>query len=275
MPPVDPDNPAPTYWRSLEQLADTPAFRRLVEEEFPGHADALLHSPSRRGFLKLMGASLAMAGLTGCRWPREEIRPFAYRPPETVPGEPEHFATAMDLAGVGTGLLVASYDGRPIKVDGNPLHPGSLGGSNALQQASVLELYDPDRSRFVMHQGTARTWNEFRTFVGSEFGRLRQAGGRGLRILAEASSSPSVADMRARLLKAFPEARWHEYEPISRDNERLGSALAFGRPMRSHLALDAADVIVCFDADPLMSHPNAVRYARDFASRRRPRAATA
>src|SRR5262245_16176199 len=124
------------YWRSLDELAETPEFRALVEREFPYLDDQAAGGASRRGFLKLMGASVALAGLTGCRWPQEKIVEYARRPPGRVPGSPVQFATVRTLNGVGTGLLVTSYDGRPTKVEGNPLHPASLGASDSQMQAA-------------------------------------------------------------------------------------------------------------------------------------------
>ena len=262
-----------TYWRSLDELADTPAFRAFVEREFPSLAGEMLSPTTRRRFLKMMGASLAMAGLAGCRWPEEKIVPHAHRPGNQTPGVPVRFATAMELGGAASGLLVTSYDGRPVKIEGNPEHPINRGATDAITQASLLELYDPDRSKTVNRPHESRgvlktTWDEFTAFAKKHFGELREQDGAGLCILSEASSSPSVADMKARLLKAFPQARWHEYEPISWDNEREGTRIAFGRPMRPHLHLDQAEVIACFDADILMTHPAAVKHARDFAAGR-------
>jgi molybdopterin-containing oxidoreductase family iron-sulfur binding subunit len=261
------------YWRSLDELADTPEFRRFVEAEFPGLATGMLDSASRRRFLKLMGASLALAGLTGCRWPTERIAPYANRPAGRTPGVPVQYATAMELGGVAAGLLVTSYDGRPIKIEGNPSHPTNRGAADAFSQAAILELYDPDRSTVPIQreggQWFRRTWDEVAAFCGRHFEDLRPSGGAGLRILSEASSSSSLADMRARLLEAFPQAEWVEYEPVSFDNERAGTAMAFGSPYRIQYALDRADTVVCLDADLLMTHPAAVRHARDFADGRR------
>ena len=266
------------YWRSLDELAQTPEFRAFVENEFPNHAAGLLDGPSRRQFLKIMGASFALAGLAGCRrWPEEKLAPFAYRPDGRPPGTMLQYATAMELGGVATGLLVTSYDGRPIKIEGNPLHPGSLGAASAIHQASVLELYDPDRSRSLAQREqpgkqptvVTRTWDDFVAFARPHFDGLKKNGGAVLAVLSEAASGPSMADMRGRWAKAFPQARWCEYEPIGRDNEREGTRQAFGKPMRPQLHLDQADVILCLGADIFGTHPNALRYARDWAERRR------
>ena len=270
---VDADNPSEPYWRSLDDLAGLPDAHAHWEQELLGSAGSRLDGASRREFLKLMGASLALGGMTGCRWPKETIVPYAYRPPGRTPGLPERYATAMEIGAVATGLLVTSYDGRPIKVEGNPSHPFSLGATGAIHQASVLELYDPDRSRTVVRREGGQTikqsWDDFAGFAKSHFAELRERKGKGLAILSEATSSPSVARLRARLAEVMPSATWYEYEPISWDNEREGTKLLFGAPYRPHYDLAQADVIVCLDADPLMTHPAALRYARDFANGRR------
>jgi MoCo/4Fe-4S cofactor protein with predicted Tat translocation signal len=261
------------YWRSLDELADTEEYRALVEREFPGLAEELLSPRTRRAFLKVMGASLGVAGLAACRWPRETIVPFAHRPEDRVPGVPQQYATAMDLGGAALGLLVTSYDGRPIKVEGNPLHPSSLGAASALAQASVLEMYDPDRSRQPVRRQSGQTfassWDEFAAFAGPHFAGLRGRRGAGLIVLAEESSSPSLARMRALFLAAFPQARWCEWEPLAHDHGRAAAARVFGEALRPQLHLERADVVLCLDADPIFEHPAAVRYAREFAARRR------
>ncbi len=261
------------YWRSLDELADTPEYRALVEKEFPGLAEDLISPQTRRAFLKVMGASLGVAGLAACRWPRETILPFAHRPADRIPGVPQQYATAMELGGAALGLLVTSYDGRPIKVEGNPLHPGSRGAASALAQASLLGLYDPDRSKQVLRRDGGQTlvssWDEFAAFAGPHFAALRASRGAGLVVLAEASSSPSLARLRAAFAQAFPAAGWFEWEPLAGDHGRAAAARLFGQAVRPQLHLDRADVVLCLDADPIFSHPDAVRHAREFAARRR------
>mgnify|MGYP000225399020 CR=1 FL=1 len=270
------DKPAgPRYWRSLEDLADTGEFRRFLEAEFPALAPELTEPPSRRRFLQLMAASAALAGFAGCRWPREEIAPFAVQPPGRSPGRPVPYATAMPLGGSAQGLLVTSYDGRPIKIEGNPLHPLNAGAADAFAQASLLELYDPDRSRQPLERETAggpqvpREWEDFAAFAKTHFAALREGRGAGFFILSEEFSSPTAQDLRTRLLNALPLARWFEYEPFSRDHERAGTRMLFGRPHRPQLALDRAEVIVSFDDDLLGGHPAALKHARDFVAGRR------
>ena len=276
MPSVDQTAPRPrtgkTYWRSLEDFADTPEFREFMFREFPAGASEMLDSSQRREFLKIMGASLALAGMgiSGCRrWPEEKIAPYASRPAGRLPGIPNSYATSMELGGVASGLLVTSYDGRPIKIEGNPEHPMNRGATDAWAQASVLELYDPDRSRHVMHNNQESSWDNFSSWAKSHLGARREADGNGLCILSEATASPSVLDMKRRLLEAMPNAKWYEYEPLNNDNELAGSILAFGSPYRSQYHFDRAKIIVSLDSDFLHAHPASVKYTRDFASGRR------
>ena len=260
------------YWRSLDELAGTPEFKEFLHREFPAGASAMVASAGRRQFLKIMGASLALAGLglAGCRrWPKEEIVPFAKRPEERTPGAMMRYATSLELGGVATGVLATSYDGRPIKIEGNPDHPFSRGATDAFMQASVLDLYDPDRSRMVRRSGTDSDRASFVQWVERHFAGLRSKGGAGLAVLSEASESPSMLGMRKRMEAAFPQMGWHEWEAVSEDLARVGAVLAFGKPYRAHYAFEKADVIVSLDADFLGSHPAMVRYTRDFASTRR------
>ena len=153
-----------TWWRGLEELADTDEFRDMLHREFPEQASEFTDPAGRREFLKLMGASLALAGVAGCtRQPPEAIVPYVRAPEEIVPGRPLFFATAMPFAGSGVGLLVESHEGRPTKIEGNPDHPASLGATDAFAQGSVLDLYDPDRSQVITNLGEIRPWSAFET----------------------------------------------------------------------------------------------------------------
>ena len=278
---MKPTSTGPEHWRSLEVLAGGPRIQELLENEFPGYDPSQMAGVSRRRFMKLMGASMALAGLTlgGCRrQPKEKLGPFTAGNVDRVPGVPEQYATVMEVGGVASGLLVTTYDGRPIKIEGNPLHPmsrtfgGKLGAADAWAQASVLSLYDPDRSRSPMvRDGPSQrpaTWEQFATEWSMVAGELKKNNGAGLAILSEVSGSPSVRDMRGRLLKVYPQAKWYEYEPINRDNEIVGLVAAHGKPLRTLLHLDKASVVVLLDADILGAHPNRVRYANDWAARR-------
>ena len=261
----------PLYWRSLAELENTPEFREFVEREF---ATPLEHvppnSPQRRRFLQLMGASLGLAG-AGCRWQEDKLVPLSRRPEGTTPGVPKKFATAMEIDGRAVGLHVTSYDGRPIKVDGNPRHPDSLGACGPMQQASVLSLYDPDRSDSVRRGGRASSWAEFSKFAKPHFDGLRARGGAGLHVLSERSSSPTLADMRARLLQAFPQAKWTTYEPGHSASTRKGSELAFGNAHRTMYDFSRARLILSLDADFVSpSFPRGLSNARAFSRGRTP-----
>ncbi|HKB40285.1 MAG TPA: TAT-variant-translocated molybdopterin oxidoreductase, partial [Gemmataceae bacterium] len=200
-----------TFWRGLEELAGTEAFREMVQREFPHQASEWSDPISRRRFLTLMAASLALAGLAGCNQkPAEKILPYVRQPEGLVPGRPLFFTTAMTLAGYATGLVVTSREGRPVKVEGNPDHPASRGATDAYTQASLLTLYDPDREQAVGYVGRIRTWGEALTALRA---RLKETKGEGVRVLTEATTSPTLTRLLSRLLKDFPRARWHQYDP--------------------------------------------------------------
>jgi molybdopterin-containing oxidoreductase family iron-sulfur binding subunit len=248
----------PTYWKSLAELEQSPEFLELAAREFAAPLDQEPpNSPGRRRFMQVMGASMALAGLDACRWREDKILPLSRRPEGTIPGSSRYFATAMELNGNAVGLYAASYDGRPIKIEGNPAHPDSLGAASAYHQASVLGLYDPDRSETVVSRAggsrSASSWGEFKKALGELLLTLRPNGGAGLRVLAERSSSPALAEQQRRLLSTFPQAKWVTFEPIASDGPRAGSVLAFGKAYRSQYAFEAAKVIVTLDADVV--HP--------------------
>src|SRR5581483_5342478 len=262
------------YWRSLEELADTPAFNEWVNAELPRHAAAWLSAIDRREFLKLMGASLALSGLAGCLSSApapadEKIVPYVKQPEEIVPGKPLYFATAIPLGGYARGIVVESHMGRPTKVEGNPEHPANLGATDAITQASVLSLYDPDRSRVISNAGRITTWGAFFSALNAELEAQRLSQGAGLRVLTETVTSPTLAQQLKDLLTKFPKAKWHQYDSLGGDAAYAGARLAFGEPVETIYRLDRADVIVSLDADFLLHGPGAVRYAREFADRRR------
>ena len=258
-------------WRGLEELAGTPDFRDYVESEFPHDPRADTQGVSRRNILKLMGASAALAGLTACtKMPMQKIVPYAQqRPEDFIPGKPLFYATALPLAGYGSGLLVESHMGRPTKVEGNPSHPGSLGAASIFAQASVLSLYDPDRAQVVVYMGRIGDWSTFLTMLEERRSDLIASKGAGLRILTGMVTSPTLADQLHSILDRMPEAKWHQYEPCNGDAVREGSKLAFGEYVNSVYHFERADIVVSLDSDFLTAGPGAVRYARDFADRRR------
>ena len=262
----------PEYWRSLEELAGSPEFREMMHREFPKGASEWLDAVSRRGFLQLMGASLAMAGMTGCtKMPVEEIVPYVRQPEQLIPGRPQFYATAFTLSGYANPLLVESHLGRPTKIEGNSLHPASLGGTDVFAQASILGMYDPDRAQSVTHLGDVDSWGSFSNAIRGPLTIQKALSGAGVRILTPTISSPTLKDQMQAFLAVYPQAKWHVYEPVNRDNVLEGAKLAFGQPVETRYDFSKADVIVSLDADFLYAgFPGNTRYIRDFASRRNP-----
>lgn len=257
------------YWRGLEELADTEAFREFLHREFPREAAVWEESFSRRRFLQLMGASLALGGLAGCvKQPEEKIIPYVKAPEYMVPGRPLSFATAMVMGGYATGVLGISNMGRPTRIDGNPDHPASLGALSPLASASILTLYDPDRSRVVTRRGAISTWEKFLEAIRMPLQVQQSLVGAGLRILTGNVTSPTLAAQMQALRGVFPRMKWHQYEPVHEDNERAGAVMAFGEPVRASYHFDRADVVLSLDADFLGWGPASVRHARDVAQKR-------
>ena len=271
--------PGKKFWRSLEELADAPEFREFVEREYPQHAEEWHDPVERRAFLKLMGASLALAGLSGCAFqPAEKIVPNVKQPEDSVPGKALFFATASSLGGIATPLLARSNDGRPTKLEGNPDHPNSRNGdpqdrgssaTDIFSQASVLSLYDPDRSQIPLFREESRTWSTFVGEIRTALDEQRPKQGAGIRFLTETVTSPTLVAQLKGILTEFPQAKWHQYEPVNNDNARAGAVMAFGQPVNTIYDFSKADRILSLDADFLSAHPGTLKYARDFAARRR------
>ncbi len=260
----------PQYWKSLEELAETKEFQAFVDDELADRTPNWLDPAHRRNFLKLAAASLAMAGITACtKQPKETIVPYVRQPEEFVPGVPLYFATAMQMGGVGTGLLATSHLGRPTKIDGNPDHPGSLGASDYFQQASLLTMYDPDRAQSVIQKSLISSWVSFQAAIAARREQAAVSKGEGLRILTETITSPTLAAGINAILKEFPAAKWHQYEAAGRHGAHQGAMLAFGRPVNTIYHFDQADVVVSLDADFLACGPGNLRHARNFADKRR------
>jgi len=259
------------YWRSLEQLAESAEFQQIVQNEFPSSPFDAAHGLSRRHFLQLMAGSLALAGLGACTsQPEEKIVPYVDAPEEMVPGKPLFFATAFVLGGYATGVLAESHMGRPTKIEGNPDHPASLGATNAFAQASILEMYDPERSKVVLNRGSISTWESFLGALREEIEGQRIKDGAGIRILTETVTSPTLASQLEEFLKQFPLAKWHQYEPCNRDNVRAGARLAFGEFVDCIYDLQQADVVVTLDAELLDGMPGSLAYCRAFSAKRNP-----
>lgn len=265
------------YWRSVDEFSQTGAFREFVEREFPGGASELLDT-SRRDFVKLMGASVALAGaatIPGCRRPDHKIMTYSADVPEhVVPGKPLFYATSMHLPGGGAeGLLVETHEGRPTKVEGNPLHPNNRGRCSPHAMAATLTIYDPDRLMYPIYDNPARgrvdaTWDDFKTW-GREHFAAHEGGGAGLAFLTEPKSSPAWDAAKADLMAKFPNARWVSYMPAGSDAATEGSRLAFGTPMREVFDFAQAKIIVSLDRDFTDNEAGAISNARGFGAARR------
>ena len=272
----------PQYWRSLEELAQTDGFFEMLHREFPRQASVWPEGASRRDFLKLMSASMALAGLSACvKQPLEPIVPYVRQPDEIVLGKPLFFASAMPFGGYATPVLVESHEGRPTKIEGNPEHPAGLGGSDVFAQASILDMYDPDRSQTITYLGEMSTWSDLRDALKGPLNSQKAVSGSGLRILSRTVSSPTMASQMDAVQAAYPESKWVQYEPVNRDNVRAGAQMAFGQYVETRYNLEKADIILSLDGDFLSSgFPGFLYYARSSrrgaipTSRRRCRAST-
>jgi len=260
-------------WQSLEELSDTKEFREFKENEFPAKADLAIpgrfsDDVGRRDVLKLIGVSAALTGLGACtKLPTEHIVPYVKPPEEIIPGRPLFYASSVIQHGVGTGVLVWSYEGRPTKMEGNPEHPGSLGAADVFTMASILNMYDPDRSQSVLHEGRITDWPHFAAAM-ADFNQQVGPQGAGLRILTETVGSPTLASQIKKLLTMYPQAKWHQYEPASGDSVREGGKLAFGKYVNTLYHFDKADVVLSLDADFFNVGVGHVRHTKDFTSRR-------
>ena len=249
------------YWRSLRELAKQEADCEGNRNEFFAGASEWPEGWSRRDFIRLLGASLSLAGFSSCtKQPIEKIVPYVKQPEEVIPGQALRFATATQFGGFGQGLLVTSYEGRPTKIEGNPSHPSSLGATTVWAQADVLDLYDPDRAQTVKTAGAVRTADDFWNALNFALQTVKSNAGATFRILIEPISSPTLFAQLADTLKRLPNARWCSWDPLNRDNLSAGEGIC---------DFSKAKVIVALDSDFLYAHPHALRYARDFASGRR------
>jgi Fe-S-cluster-containing dehydrogenase component len=253
-------------WRGVAQSS-----ARSIDA-IEGRSSNRAFSPDRRQFLKLSAAALALASGACSRAPQEKIVPYVQSPENQVAGTPNFFATAMLHGGYATGVLVKSEDGRPIKVEGNPGHPASMGATDVFAQASILQLWDPDRAQVVRRAGALETWEAFSVALDARLARLRPSAGLGLRLLTRPTSSLLLADQLSRLLRRYPNARWHQWEPLHNDHAQEGARLAFGRPVDVLYRFDRAQVVLAVDADFLSDRPGHLRYVRDFMRQRAGRA---
>ena len=277
MPSINRSEETKKYWRSINELENTSEFKELTAGEFPNGIELEetdWTSSSRRRFLQLAGASVALAGASSCYWKKETISPFADRPEGRIPGKSRYFATSMEIAGVAEALVVTSYDGRPVKVEGNKEHSSSMGATSQFAQAASLELYDPDRSRgvakFVDGVETESDRASFKAWSRGNTKSLVTNRGKGLAFLSEDTSSQTMQALRKQLSRVMPNATWHTFEAVNRDNESQGCQLAFGSALRPVYDFGAARVIVSLDDDPLHGHPDRLRHSRGFAAGRKP-----
>ncbi len=259
------------YWRSLEEASGHPEFARLMNEEFPaaeGWGDA---SIDRRRLLQVMAACVALASVGGCgpEKTRKQLLPYIREPEGMVPAVPRFYASAATLGGFAEGVLVKHYQARPIKIEGNPDHPASLGATSHWSQALILSLYDPERSQMPLQRGMPASEQAFVSALFQRRAELVRAQGRGLRILTGSVTSPTFAAQMTALLRTFPEARWHQWEAINRDSVADGTRQAFGRPLDTVLHVDKAEILLAVGSDLLSWAPGHLRYARDFAAKRR------
>ena len=259
------------YWRSLGELLETKESQEFLADEIPQTTRMAGLHVDRRQFLTLAGASLALAGLSGCRYKaQKKLVPYVRKPEEMIEGIPLFYATAIpSIGGYGLGSLVTSREGRPIKLEGNPDHPASQGKLDAFGQAAILPMYDPDRAQVVTSQGEVSSWKEFFDKARVRFANQRATGGSGIRILTETVTSPTLANQMKTLLTQFPNAKWVQYEPAGRDNVRAGALTAFGTPVNTIYNFARASRVLSLDADFLMSMPGSVRYSHDFIEGRR------
>ena len=260
-----------SYWRSVEEQLHGDAALPGRDQEFPPGAFDAPKGFARRDFLQLMGASVALAGLTACtEKPVEKILAYTKTPEGMVPGNPFHYATALVQDGIGLGVLSTSWEGRPVKVEGNPTHPVSRGSTGPQVQAELACLYDPFRARVLKERGAGRSWRGFREAMRGRAGALEKDGGARLRFLSGPSSSPLIGSLRQAIAQRFPKARFHAWSATPRDSVYDGTALAFGRPLEPHYLVEKADVLVSLDADFLEARNDTVDLNLGFANRREP-----
>ncbi|MEE9117325.1 MAG: TAT-variant-translocated molybdopterin oxidoreductase, partial [Calditrichia bacterium] len=252
------------YWRSLDQLSDTPEFQDFLNREFPEGASELKGQMNRRKFLTLMGASMALAGLTACRKPVEKIVPYVKSPEEILPGIPQFYATTMPFGLSAYGVLVESHEGRPTKIEGNEKHPSTLGKANTFMQAAILGLYDPDRSQKPKYNGEKKEWFDFLAFWKGLYPTLIEEKGKGFAILTESFASPTLFRLKQEFLKKFPQAKWYVYEPVSHKNILEGLKAATGSAYLPVYKIDHANVILALDSDFMQSENENIINARGF-----------
>ena len=257
------------YWRSMDQLADTPQFKEFLEREFPENASEMANPVSRRNFLSLMGASIAFAGLASCRRPVEKIVPYVKAPENVIPGIPQYYATTATVGAHAYGILVESHGGRPTKIEGNEKHPSSQGKTNTFLQAEILNLYDPDRAKNVLHDGSQSSWKDFVSFWKEKHAGFIENKGDGLAVISGEFSSPTLYRLYEAFKNTFPKALWIVEEPVSYANLYNGIKTATGKLLRPDYHFEKAKVVVSIDNDFLGTNHESVSSNIGFAKGRR------
>lgn len=257
-------NKQKTYWRSLNELAKNEEYKKFAEREFPEGASELRDGYTRRNFLQIMGASIALAGFAACRKPVKKIVPHTRMPEYMVPGRALFYATSAPTGAYLTGLLVETNEGRPTKIEGNPDHPSSKGGTNIHHQASVLDMYDPDRSRGIRHNGESSSWQAFLDAANAALTPSSR-----IAFISEPNSSATLNRIKRQALQKYPNAQWVTYAPFGEENQLLGNQITFGRKLRTLPDIAQAKIIISFDADFMGTEADSVRNIRAFADGRR------
>ncbi len=261
------------YWRTPAELQNSPQFQELLEREFPKAASEWTDELSRRHFMKIMGASLALAGVAACtRRPEEIIVPYVVPPEQVIPGRPLFFATTYTMEGAGRGVIVESHEGRPTKIEGNPDHPASLGATSVHMQASILSMYDPDRVQAPKRTGDNSTWDRFVSEVLPKVDALRANGGEGLRLLMTPNTSPTVERQLKALLQQLPKAKVHVYDPLGVAGAVDASKQYLGQAVSTVYKFDKATRVVALDSNFMIEDEGSLAYARQFIDGRRVRA---
>ncbi|MGZ3448777.1 MAG: TAT-variant-translocated molybdopterin oxidoreductase [Polyangiales bacterium] len=270
----DKDRSGRTYWRSLGEQSGSKEFQDALPREFPEGASELPEESdsdvSRRSFLGIMGASIALASFSGCRRPEEHILPYTRPPEEMIPGKPQYYATSTTFYGTSVGLLVESHENRPTKIEGNPRHPDSMGSTTVHLQALVLDMYDPDRSVKPRERGQERSWDDANAMLRSLAAKVKADGGKSLAIVTEAHRSPTLASALAELKKELPNAKVVRYEPLGRQAAHDGAKLAYGEVLESVWSLDKAMVIAALDSDCFYTEGSPIKNARGWVANRDP-----
>jgi MoCo/4Fe-4S cofactor protein with predicted Tat translocation signal len=259
------------YWRSLEELAQTPEFAEIIAREVPRFAE-IATTTDRREFLRLMAAAMALGGLAACG-PEPEPRqylPYVVRPPGIIEGKASSYATAATREGYAAGVLIQHRSDRPVKVEGNPDHPASLGAASAIMQASILTLYDPRRLQSIVGNGQIDTWERVVTVLFERRQKFAKNKGAGLRLLTGNVTSPSLIAQITALQQQFPEMQWHSWEPLHRDLEFAAAKENFGRPLERIYDVAGAEIVFAIESDLISHAPGWLAYARQFAANRRP-----